>query len=256
ELTAQRAQRQLRQAWSRRVSPEVLAVILDSPGLTRVGGRRLVGTVLFSDLQDFTKFCHSTAPEKVVERINKYFSVASEVMRKHGGTILKFIGDGVMAVFGDPVPQPDHARRALEAAVEFVQRMQVLAEQAGDAEWVMHVRVGLHTGELVAGDVGSEQLLEYTVMGDTVSTASRLEGINKQFGTQIVLSGDTAAQVGDGYELVPLGETDIRGRDEAMLLYTVREVGNHEERDRQTLEGTGVGSGGSGSDGAGSAPAG
>lgn len=223
ELTAERAQRRLRQAWARRVSPEVLSVILNNPGLTRVKGRRLVGTVVFTDLQGFTTFCQSHPPELVVDRVNEYFSVAAEVTRKYGGTILKFIGDGVMTVFGDPVEQPDHAERAVRASIEFVERMRDLNRSAGPDDWVMHVRIGIHTGELVAGDVGPEHLLEYTVMGDTVSTASRLEGINKDFGTQILLSAETARQLGDALPLLALGEVEVRGRSGPMQVYTVKE---------------------------------
>ncbi len=223
ELTAERAQRRLRQAWAQRVSPEVLTVILNNPGLTKVKGRRLTGTVFFSDLQDFTKFCHASPPERVVEQINRYFTAATEVIRQHGGTLHKFIGDGAMAVFGDPVEQPDHARRAVEAARELRARLRAWQETAGPDDWRMYVRIGLHTGELVAGDVGSERLLEYTVMGDTVSTASRLEGMNKQFGTQILMSADTAQAAGMGMDLVSLGDCEIRGRETPLEVYTVRE---------------------------------
>jgi class 3 adenylate cyclase len=228
ELTSERARRVLRRAWGQRVSPEVLALILSNPGLTRIKGRRRVGTVLFSDLQGFTSFCHANAPELVVERVNQYFSIASEVARAHGGTVLKFIGDGVMCVFGDPVEQPDHARRALETAVEFVHRMRALGEQAGPSDWTMYVRVGIHTGELVAGDVGPEDLLEYTVMGDTVSTASRLEGLNKEFGTQVLMSSETAQHVGLTDDLIALGEVEVRGRAASMHVYTTRRVSSDE----------------------------
>jgi adenylate cyclase len=223
ELTAEREQRRLRQAWAKRVSPEVLAVILNNPGLTKVHGRRLVGTVFFSDLQDFTKFCNTNDPERVVEQLNRYFTAATEIIRKHGGTLHKFIGDGIMAVFGDPVEQEDHARRAVRASQELVARLAEWKQTAGAGDWPMHVRIGLHTGELVAGDVGSEDLLEYTVMGDTVSTASRLEGMNKELGTQILLSADTAKAAGDSLEFVSQGTQSIRGREGPLEVFTLKE---------------------------------
>lgn len=223
ELTAEREQRRLRQAWSKRVSPEVLSVILTNPGLTKVRGRRLTGTVFFSDLQDFTKFCHDSPPELVVEEINRYFTAATQIVRSHGGTLHKFIGDGVMAVFGDPVQQSDHARRAVQAARELRALLEQWRQSATSAQWPMYVRIGLHTGELIAGDVGSEDLLEYTVMGDTVSTASRLEGLNKQFGTQILMSADTAHGAGDDLELVSLGVCQIRGHETSLEVFTLRE---------------------------------
>jgi len=222
ELTADREQRRLRRAWAKRVSPEVLEVILNNPGLTKVTGRRVVGTVFFSDLEGFTSFCHSSAPERVVEQINKYLGLATQVIRKHGGTLHKFIGDGVMAVFGDPVPQEDHARRALAASVELQKRMAALRDAQSSEAWAMFVRVGLHTGELVAGDIGSEDMLEYTVMGDTVSTASRLEGYNKELGTDILMSKATAERVGEGFKLESLGEINVRGRAVPVEVYTVK----------------------------------
>lgn len=228
ELTAQRQQRRIRRAWGKRVSPEVLAVILDNPELTAVTGRRVTGTVFFSDLRGFTTFCHSSPPEKVVEQINRHLTLATQVIRKHGGTIHKFIGDGIMAVFGDPVPQNDHARRALAASIELQQGMATLREEQGKEEWLMFLRIGLHTGELVAGDIGSEDMLEYTVMGDTVSAASRLEGVNKEFGTEILMSHATAEQVGDDFELQSLGEVQVRGRAEPLEVYTVKEVAEYE----------------------------
>jgi adenylate cyclase len=223
ELTVERAQARLRRAWSKRVSPEVLQVILGNPGLTQIKGRRVAGTVFFSDLQDFTAFCHSCPPETVVARINQYLELATQVIRENGGTLHKFIGDGVMAVFGDPVPQVDHARRALAAALELQRRMAELRMGKAEGDWPMFMRIGLCTGDLVAGDIGSEDLLEYTVMGDTVSLASRLEAMNKEYGTSIMLSGSTASQVGEGFDLVSLGKAEARGRAEAIDVYTVRE---------------------------------
>ncbi len=220
ELTAQKQERQLRQAWGRRVAPEVMAVILENPGLASVEGRLVHATVFFSDLRSFTTFCSNNRPEKVVSEINKHLAIATDVIRNHGGTVLKFIGDGVMAVFGDPVFQEDHARRALAASIEIQEKMLQMREGIGEGDWEMFVRVGLHSGELVAGDIGSG-LLEYTVMGDTVSTAARLEGANKEFDTSILLSEATAKEIGDAYELVPLGEVTVRNRPEPLQVYTI-----------------------------------
>ena len=224
ELTAERAARRLRQAWSKRVSPEVMDVILQNPTLTKVTGRNVVGTVWFSDLQGFTTYCSSERPEKVVEQLNRHLSLATDVIRRHGGTLHKFIGDGVMAVFGDPVPHPDSAQRAVRAAWELQQEMAALRAKLTEDDWHMIVRVGLHTGELVAGDIGSEDLLEYTVIGDTVSTASRLEGLNKDFGTNILISASTRERLGDDFEAKPLGMAQVRGRAEPIEVYTITGV--------------------------------
>ena len=221
-LTEERARLRLRRAWQQRVSAEVLHVILNSP-VRKVQGRRLDATVMFSDLRGFTTMCSTSDPEVVVERLNRYLTAMVEVIREFGGTIHKFIGDGIMAVFGDPVPQDDHAARAVRAAVAMQRRMaadNAAAMTAGQPPLLMGI--GIHSGDLVAGDIGSEQLLEYTVIGDTVSTASRIEGLNKDFRTGILMSGQTVAALGaTDLPLKHLGTQSVRGRAEALELYTV-----------------------------------
>ncbi|MCE5240700.1 adenylate/guanylate cyclase domain-containing protein [bacterium] len=221
-LTEERARLRLRRAWQQRVSAEVLHVILSNP-VRKVQGRRLDATVMFSDLRGFTTLCSTSDPEVVVERLNKYLTAMVEVIREFGGTIHKFIGDGIMAVFGDPVAQDDHAARAVRAAVAMQRRMaaeNAAAVAAGQAPLLMGI--GIHSGALVAGDIGSEQMLEYTVIGDTVSTASRIEGLNKDFRTGILMSGQTVAALGTtDLPLKHLGTQSVRGRAETLELYTV-----------------------------------
>jgi len=221
-LTEERARLRLRRAWQQRVSAEVLQVILDNP-VRGVQGRRLEATVMFSDLRGFTTMCSTCAPEYVVERLNDYLTAMTEVIREFGGTIHKFIGDGIMAVFGDPVPHADHAARATRAAVAMQRRMVVSnAAAAAAGQPPLHMGIGIHTGELVAGDIGSEQLLEYTVIGDTVSAASRIEGLNKEFRTGILISGQTVRALGEtDLPLKHLGVQGVRGRAEELELYTV-----------------------------------
>ena len=221
-LTVERDEKRLRRAWSMRVSPEVMDVILSNPGLTHVQGRRVTGTVFFSDLQGFTNFCTTCEPEQVVSQVNRYLTLATKVIRDHGGTVHKFIGDGVMAVFGDPVPQPDHADRAVRASLEIQRQMTEMRENSDATDWEMFVRIGLHSGELVAGDIGSEQMLEYTVMGETVSVAARLEALNKELGTTILLSDATADLLMGDFVLRPLGEVEVRGRPEPLEVHTVQ----------------------------------
>ncbi len=221
ELTAERAERRVRRAWAMRVSPEVLRVILANRELAKVAGRTVTGTVFFSDLQGFTTFCSASSPEEVVRQINRHLTIATEVILAHGGTVHKFIGDGVMAVFGDPVPQEDHAVRAVAASLEIQERMAKLRAGMAEGEWPMIVRIGLHTGELVAGDIGSESMLEYTVMGETVSVASRLEGANKELGTSILMSDATANLLGSIYRPRSLGKIEVRGLSEPLEVFTV-----------------------------------
>ena len=228
EFTSERLRRRMRQAWERRVAPEVLEVILDNPSLAHVAGRRTSATVLFADMEGFTTLCSEHPPEEVVEALNEYFSAATESIRKYRGTLHKFIGDGLMAVFGDPLPQEDHARRAILAAWELVHT--VAASCTKNPRGQTYIRVGLHSGPLVAGDIGSEEFLEYTVIGDTVSTASRLEGLNKEYGTQIMLTAETLEAAGsDGIQVRALGEATVRGRAEPLEIYTVEGIDDYEK---------------------------
>ncbi|MEN6404764.1 MAG: adenylate/guanylate cyclase domain-containing protein [Armatimonadia bacterium] len=218
----ERARLRMRRAWQQRVSAEVLHVILNNP-VEKVAGRRIVATVMFSDLRGFTTMCYNFPPEQVVESLNEYLTAMTEVIREHGGTIHKFIGDGIMAVFGDPVPHADHADRAVHAAIAMQRRLMALNRaNTAEGKGKLLMGVGLHTGFLVAGDIGSQQLLEYTVIGDTVSTSSRIEGLNKEHKTGILLSGQTREALTDtSLPLKQVTTQAVRGRDELLELFTV-----------------------------------
>ena len=157
----------------------------------------------------------------VVAALDEYLGMITKVVRRHGGTVHKFIGDGVMAVFGDPVPQPDHALRAVLAARDMQQGIARLRANLQEGQWEPHLRVGVHTGEVVAGDIGSGELLEYTLIGDTVSTASRLEGLNKEYDTLIMISQDAHEAAGPTVTARSLGPAQIRGRGEPLEVLAV-----------------------------------
>lgn len=221
-LLEARARQAIRAAWQRRVAPEVLDVILRDPKLAYVSGRRTVATALFSDIRGFTTMCDEMEPEGVVEMLNEYLSEMTRVIRRQGGTIHKFIGDGIMAVFGDPIPNHDHADQALVAALEMHKRLyEMRLTTQNPCIRQLQIGVGIHTGDLVAGDLGSDEFMEYTVIGRTVSLASRLESMNKEFSTGIIISGDTRAHLKHEYEMTPLGPTEIRGVADAIELYAV-----------------------------------
>ena len=221
-FTVERERKRIETAWGKRVSPEVLKMILANPSLQYVQGRTIQATVLFSDLRGFTTLCHSWHPEEVVRRLNEIFDRMSPIVQKHGGNIDKYIGDGIMAVFGDPIPQEDHARRAALAAIDMLRALEELKAQAeARGDQPINMGVGIHTGELVAGDIGSADRLEYTAIGDTVSTASRLEGLNKEYSTQIIISGDTKEQAGEDIPTRLLDTTTVRGRETPLQVHEV-----------------------------------
>jgi adenylate cyclase len=221
-LTVERDRKRIEAEWAKRVSPEVLTRLLADPGLRHVEGRTIQATILFSDLRGFTTLCHSLPPTDVVRRLNEIFDRMTRVIKAHGGTIDKFIGDGIMAVFGDPIPYPDHARRAVEAAIDMLRANEELRDAATErGEEPIRMGVGMHSGEIVIGDIGSELFLEYTAIGDTVSTASRLEGLNKEYHTEIICSDDTLRLAGEGLATRPLGATTVRGRETPLQVHEV-----------------------------------
>lgn len=221
-FTVERERRQIEAAWSKRVSPDILTKILANPSLAHVEGRTVEATVLFSDLRGSTTLAHSMPPEQFISRLNEVFTRMTPIITAHGGNIDKFIGDGIMAIFGDPVPQEDHARRAVLAARQMQRSMRELQDEAeARGEQRIEMGIGIHTGELVAGDIGSADHLEYTVIGDTVNTASRMEGLNKEYQTSVLITGDTQSQVGDDVEMRLVDTTTVRGRDTPVQVFEV-----------------------------------
>jgi adenylate cyclase len=191
----------------------------------RLGGSRDVGTVMFTDLRGFTAFCESTPPQRVIELLNDYFGEMTDAIFSHGGTLVSYRGDGVLAVFGAPISHDDHADRSLAAAQEMIQvRLprfnRRLGERDVDARFAMGI--GLSSGHFMSGNVGSARRLEYTVHGDTVNTAARLEELTKTTRQPILLAESTCRALRHPREdLAFVGEFDIRGRQSAMRLWTL-----------------------------------
>ena len=202
-------------------------VLAQTGGELRLGGVRVVGTCMFADLRGSTMFAESLPPETVVDVINRYLSELTEAILGHGGTLISYLGDGFMAVFGAPIPQEDHADRALAAAREILcERLprfnEWLREQGYGDEFM--IGIGINTGPFMAGNVGSEKRLEYTAMGDTINTASRLEGATKESGFYALIADATReALVGPvGGDVVAVGEVDVRGRQEKITVWSIK----------------------------------
>ena len=201
------------------LSPEISRAVLD--GAVRMEGETREVTVLFLDIRGFTSFSSSRRPPEVVAMLNRVFSALQPVLQAHGGTINKFLGDGFLAVFNAPLDCPGHPRRAIAAALEMERRIGELnRELQAESGLTLDIGIGIDSGLVVAGNVGAEHRLEYTVIGDPVNRASRIEQHNKQAGTRILVSEGTwqAAGMEGGRRLPP---TALRGLPEPVVLYSV-----------------------------------
>jgi adenylate cyclase len=170
-------------------------------------------TIMFSDIRGFTAFCESKDPAVIVDLLNVYMAQMCKIIVNHHGHVNKFIGDGILAVFADTdegAAPGGHALRAVKCAAEMV-----------SAPGEFATGTGMHSGEVVIGNVGSSDKMEFTVLGDTVNLASRLESLNKEHKTKLLLSGSTHEMLGGGVDTVYLGSVPVRGKTEPMKLYTV-----------------------------------
>jgi adenylate cyclase len=191
----------------------------------RLGGVSTVGTVMFTDLRGFTTFSEERPPELVIEALNTYFDETSDSIFEHGGTLVAYRGDGFLAVFGAPIELEDHADRALATARDMLHvrlpRFNAWLRGQGLGEEV-RMGVGLNSGPFMSGNVGSLRRLEYTVHGDTVNTASRIEGMTKTVGSPILVAQSTRQSLlRPPEDLRPLGEFEVRGRSSTISLWTV-----------------------------------
>lgn len=207
-----REKRQMRAAFGGYVSPQVLKEILSGKIKPGLGGERLHAAVLFADIRNFTTRSESMSPEGTIELLNGYFTEMTAAIQKNGGMIDKFIGDGIMASFGAPQPLPNASRCALEAAQEMLVGLARLNRRLAEkGQEPIAIGIGVHAGDVLAGNVGSVSRHEYTLIGDVVNIASRLEGATKEFGYPVVCSATVAAAVGGAGGLRDLGEQAIKG---------------------------------------------
>ncbi len=207
--------------YSRFMPEYVVKQLLENPDSFRLGGANQTITVLFADIRGFTAFSENENPEKVVGLLNHYFSAMTEIIFEHGGTLDKYIGDGLMALFGAPTATPQDAVNAVKAAVAMQNRLAPLnlqLETEGYAE--IAVGLGLHTGEATVGYIGSEQRSEYTAIGDTVNTAARLE--SNAAGGQILISEATAKAAGNIFPMIKRDPLVVKNRLQPVDLYEVK----------------------------------
>ena len=218
-----REKRQVKRLFARYVPKDVYEQLMVDPTRAALGGKRRSMTVLFSDVRGFTAMSEKASPEDVVNQLNEYFSRMVQVLFDHRGTLDKFVGDMVMGLFGAPLDDEEHAEHAVQAALAMSRELDAL-----NAEWqqqgrpTLDIGIGISTGEMVAGNIGSETIMSYTVIGDTVNLGARLESLNKDYGTRIIISEATHAALKGRYDVHPLGEVVVKGKSRPVAIYEVK----------------------------------
>jgi class 3 adenylate cyclase/CHASE2 domain-containing sensor protein len=218
-VVSDRSKRLLRQSFSLYLSPAVIEKMMASNKPPALGGEMRNVTVYFSDVANFSGLSEKLAPAELVTAMNDYLSAMTDIIESHGGFVDKYIGDAIVAVFGAPVDDPDHARHAVLAALECSATLPRLDGVRTGFGAEVRQRIGLNTGEALVGNIGSRRRFNYTVMGDMVNLASRLEGANKFFGTTVIAAESTVEQAGGGYVWRELDAIRVKGRLQPVKIY-------------------------------------
>jgi adenylate cyclase len=219
-----REKRKMKRLFGQFVSKDVYEQLVANPELARLGGQRRQMTVLFSDIRGFTTVSELGQPEEIVAILNEYFTSMVEIVFAHKGTLDKFVGDMVMALFGAPLEDPHHAQHAVDAALAMSRELNRLNEKwRNEGRPVLDIGIGISTGPMIAGNIGSEAIMSYTVIGDAVNLGSRLESLNKQYGTRIIISEATREALPDRYAFRSLGEVVVKGKTKPVTIYEVKE---------------------------------
>lgn len=221
-LVEGREKRQVRGLFSRYLSKDVYEQVLANPALAELGGKRRHMSVLFSDMRGFTTLSERGDPEALVQQLNEYFSRMVDVVFAHRGTLDKFVGDMVMALYGAPLDDEDHAEHAVATAVAMVRALEELNRGwAAEGRPTLGIGIGINSGEMIAGTIGSRQVRSYTVIGDAVNLGARLESLNKDYGTAIIISEATRQQLRTPWPSRPLGSVVVKGKSVAVDIYEV-----------------------------------
>jgi adenylate cyclase len=218
-----REKRQVKKLFSRYVSKDVYDQLVADPSLAALGGARRHMTVLFSDVRGFTAMSEHGSPEDVVAQLNQYFSRMVAVVFAHRGTVDKFVGDMVMALYGAPLDDEDHAEHAVQTALAMAKALGELnAEWQSQGRPALDIGIGINTGDMVAGNIGSDTIMSYTVIGDAVNLGARLESLNKDYGTRIIISDATRVRLKGRYDIHPLGDVIVKGKSKPVAIFEVK----------------------------------
>lgn len=219
-MAEEKEKRKVKKAFQYYLTSSVVNEVLKNPEKLKLGGEKKELSVLFSDIRGFTSISEKMTPEELVHLLNEYLTTMTDIVFSNDGLLDKYIGDAVMAVFGAPIDQPDHASRACKTALEMIRNLEILNE-----EWQkrgipkIKIGVGISSGPMVVGNMGSERRFDYTVMGDTVNLGSRLESITKFYGVSIILSEESYLQVKDNFVCRELDIVKVSGKERPSKIY-------------------------------------
>jgi len=233
-FTEEREKKKIRGAFQYYLTASVITEILKDPTKLKLGGDKKDLTVMFSDIRGFTTISEKLSPEELVRLLNEYLTVMTDIVFKYEGLLDKYIGDAIMAVFGAPLEQPDHALRSCRTALEMMAELKVLQERwAQEGRPYVDIGVGINSGDMVVGNMGSNMRFDYTVMGDNVNLSSRLEGINKEYGTHIILSEFTYEVVKEEMFCREVDSVRVKGKKLPVKIYELicetKDAAEHEE---------------------------
>jgi adenylate cyclase len=218
-ILALREKHQVTKTFGRYVSHQVVSQLLKEPELVKLGGEKKDLTVLFSDIREFSTISENIDPEDVVKLLNEYFTAMTEIVFKYGGVLDKYMGDAIMAFYGAPIEIKDHADKACLTALEMTKalsKLQIKWKEEGSP--VLDIGVGINSGPMVVGNMGSDLRFDYTVVGDSVNLASRLEATNKYYGTKIIVSEFTKEIADDGFHFREIDLVRVKGKNKPVKI--------------------------------------
>ncbi len=224
-LNESRNKEQIKNAMGKYLSQDVMKNVVKDIENLGLGGKRAVVTVLFSDIRGFTSMSEKMSAEDVSKILNEYFAEMEPIIRKYNGVINKFIGDAIMVIFGEPIQDINHPKNAVKCAYEMLKKVNYLREKwLEEGRPRFEIGVGINTGEVFIGNIGTENRMEYTVIGDSVNLASRIEGYNKVYKTNLLISSTTYNYISDCADVIKIKDVQIRGKSKKMDIYEVLRI--------------------------------
>ena len=232
-FTEEREKKKVRSAFQHYLNPAVINQLMEHPERLKLGGDKKFMTVFFSDVRGFTTISEALSPEKLTSILNEYFTPMTKIILDSNGLLDKYIGDAIMAVWGAPIPMENHADKAVASSLKMLDELEVLQKKWKSENLpFLDIGIGLNTGDMVVGNMGSDQRFDYTVLGDAVNLGARLEGINKNYGTRIICSEFTKNALKEPHKFIfrELDNIQVKGKNEPVRIF---EIMRFKEMDRQ-----------------------